>query len=110
MLEVPFYVALMWLLIPTFGITGVAAAWSLRCMLDAIALCGAAESMLPPPAGAIPDGDAARPALPRGSPLRQRLGRYAGTGGRVRARREPDPQYRERPIEVAPPNPIDPGD
>jgi O-antigen/teichoic acid export membrane protein len=111
MLEVPFYVALMWLLIPTFGIAGVAAAWSLRCMLDTAALCAAAESLLPAPSGVVPDAEGVgRSALSRGAPLRQRLGRYAGGGGRVRVTREQDPQYRERPIDLAPPNPIDPGD
>jgi O-antigen/teichoic acid export membrane protein len=109
-LEVPFYVALMWLLIPPFGIAGVATAWSLRCMLDTAALCAAAESLLPAPTGATADADGvARSAISREMPLRQRFGRYAG-GSRVRARREQDPKYHDRPIELPPPNPIDPGD
>ena len=109
LLEVPFYVALMWLLIPAFGITGVAAAWSLRCVLDTIALCAAAESLLPTPMAVDGEG-AGRSVMLRRSPLRQRLGAYAASAPRVRVAREQQVQYRERPIDLPPPNPIDPGD
>jgi hypothetical protein len=117
--EIPFYAALLWLLIPAFGIDGVAAAWTLRCVLDTAALCAAAESLLPAPPGTPGAAlGAGRLWLARGTPLRQRLARYAGGGsGRaVRGAHEPDApptSYRgERaPVDLPPPsNPIDPGD
>ena len=108
-LEVPFYVMLLWLLIPTFGIAGVAAAWSLRCMLDTAALCAAAESLLPAPAGASDVDALGRSVLSPRVRLRQRFGTYAG-GSRVRVAREQDAKYHDRPVELPPPNPIDPGD
>jgi O-antigen/teichoic acid export membrane protein len=47
LVELFFYIALLWLLIQGFGIKGVAWAWSLRVIIDAILLFGAVIKMYP---------------------------------------------------------------
>jgi O-antigen/teichoic acid export membrane protein len=109
LLEVPFYAALLWVLIPTFGVTGVAAAWSLRCMLDTAALCAAAESLLPASASVATYADTAtRWRVWRRLPLRQGLARYAG-GPRIRSGREQESPYRESSV-LPPSDPLTPRD
>jgi O-antigen/teichoic acid export membrane protein len=109
LLEVPFYAALLWFLIPTFGITGVAAAWSLRCLLDTAALCAAAESLFPPSTSVPADAAIAtrwrawgRLPFPRGS------GRHPGVP-HANTSRGPEKPYGV-PSAGPPPNPIGPGD
>ena len=45
--ELPFYLAACWYLTMTFGITGAAAAWTGRALLDCAALLWLARSSLP---------------------------------------------------------------
>jgi O-antigen/teichoic acid export membrane protein len=42
LLEIPFFVLLLIILIPAWGIVGAAAAWSIRVAIDAVLQCGAA--------------------------------------------------------------------
>lgn len=37
-MELPFYLFLLWLLVPQFGISGAALVWAIRCALDALLL------------------------------------------------------------------------
>jgi O-antigen/teichoic acid export membrane protein len=51
--ELPLYVAGLWWLAHHFGIVGVAAAWTIRATLDALALLYAAHRLVPEPAGLV---------------------------------------------------------
>jgi O-antigen/teichoic acid export membrane protein len=51
--ELPVYVAGLWWLAHHFGIAGVAAAWTIRATLDALALLFAAHRLVPEPAGSV---------------------------------------------------------
>lgn len=51
--ELPLYVAGMWWLALHFGIVGVAAAWTARASIDAIALFLVSQRLVPEPSGAV---------------------------------------------------------
>jgi O-antigen/teichoic acid export membrane protein len=51
LLELPFYLALLWLLVERFGIKGAAAAWTLRVCFDLLLLAIVTNRLLP---GAVP--------------------------------------------------------
>lgn len=46
MMEFPLYVAALWMLVRTYGITGAAMAWTLRVAVDAVVLLGIADWIL----------------------------------------------------------------
>lgn len=47
LLELPLYALLLWYLLPRYGITGVAAAWGIRAVIDAGLLLAASGHVLP---------------------------------------------------------------
>jgi O-antigen/teichoic acid export membrane protein len=49
LVQLPFYVLLVWALVSLLGITGVAIAWTLRATIDALMLFVAANKLLPSP-------------------------------------------------------------
>jgi O-antigen/teichoic acid export membrane protein len=53
LLELPLYLGLLWWLLPTYGITGAAIAWTARVTLDAAALLLIAARFLPAGAGVL---------------------------------------------------------
>jgi O-antigen/teichoic acid export membrane protein len=49
LLELPFYLLLLWVLLKEFGVAGAAAAWALRATLDMLLLLRLAKNLVPEP-------------------------------------------------------------
>jgi len=53
MVELPFYVAVLWVMLRTWGIEGAAIAWTLRVTIDTAILCVMADRVLPAGSGIV---------------------------------------------------------